>query len=497
MTEKTTTTRPPVIAVMGHIDHGKSTLLDYIRKTNVAAGEAGGITQHLSAYEIHHKSDEADTRMTFLDTPGHEAFVSMRKRGAGVADIGILVVAADDGVQEQTIETIRTIKDQDIPYIVAINKVDLPGADTEKVIQQLIEHEVYVEGHGGDISYVEISAEVGTNIDDLLDLIALNAEILELTMNTVEPASGVVIESSVDAQRGTQATLLLTNGSLESGMHVHAAGCISPVRIFEDFKSESIKEATPSSPVRVVGFNNQPPVGSPFESFEKKSNARDAAKTWNESGDVATSGRNESTNFTIPILIKTDVSGTATAIAHEIEKLDSERAELDVVHTGVGDITEDNVRVAASNTQSGIIVGFNVKISPAAQKVAERLNVAIKTSSIIYDITEWLETAVVERTPTITTREVRGRAKIKKTFSSKREMQVIGGKVIEGEITNASDVSVIRNETEISQGKIIELQQQRVDTEKIEKGQEFGANVESNVTIAPGDIIECFELVEK
>jgi translation initiation factor IF-2 len=306
-----------------------------------------------------------------------------------------------------------------------------------------------------------------------------------------------VIESSVDAQRGTHAPLLLTNGSLESGMHVHAAGCISPVRIFEDFKSESIKEATPSSPVRVVGFNNQPPVGSPFESFEKKSNARDAAKTWNESGDVATSGRNESTNFTIPILIKTDVSGTATAIAHEIEKLDSERAELDVVHTGVGDITEDNVRVAASNTQSGIIVGFNVKISPAAQKVAERLNVAIKTSSIIYDITEWLETAVVERTPTITTREVRGRAKIKKTFSSKREMQVIGGKVIEGEITNASDVSVIRNETEISQGKIIELQQQRVDTEKIEKGQEFGANVESNVTIAPGDIIECFELVEK
>ncbi|MEX2514994.1 MAG: translation initiation factor IF-2 [Candidatus Paceibacterota bacterium] len=497
MKEKTSTTRPPVIAVMGHIDHGKSTLLDYIRKTNVAADEAGGITQHLSAYEIHHQSDEADTRMTFLDTPGHEAFVSMRKRGAGVADIGILVVAADDGVQEQTVETIRTIKEQDIPYIVAINKIDLPGADTDKVIQQLIEHEVYVEGHGGDISYMEISAENGTNIDELLDLIALNAEILDLSMNKNEPASGIVIESSIDSQRGTQATLLLTNGTLKSGMHIHAAGCLSPVRIFENFLGEPIKEAIPSSPVRIVGFDNQPPVGSPFESFRKKKDARDAAETWNKGSEVAPSTRSDSKDFTIPILIKTDVTGTATAIVHEIEKLDSERASLDIVHTGVGDITEDDVRIAASNTQSGIIVGFNVKSSPAAQKVAERLNVAIKTASVIYDLTEWLQEAVVERTPTITTREIRGRAKILKNFSSKRDMQVVGGKVIDGAITQEAELSIIRNETEIAEGRIVELQQQRADTDKVEAGQEFGANIQSHVQIAPGDIIECFELVEK
>jgi translation initiation factor IF-2 len=497
MSEKKTTTRPPVITVMGHIDHGKSTLLDYIRKSNVAAGEAGGITQHLSAYEIHHKSDEAETRMTFLDTPGHEAFVSMRKRGAGVADIGILVVAADDGVQEQTIETIKTIKEQEIPYIVAINKIDLPGADTDAVIQQLIEHEVYVEGHGGDISYMEISAEKGTNIDDLLDLISLNAEILELEMNTEEPASGIVIESSVDSQRGTQATLLLTDGTLKSGMHVHASGCVSPVRIFENFLGESIKEATPSSPVRIVGFNQQPPVGSPFESFDKKGASRDAAKIWSEGVNVSPVAREQKTDFTIPILVKTDVSGTATAITHEISKLDSERASLDIVHTGVGNITEDDVRIAASNTQSGIIVGFNVTPSPAAQKVAKRLNVAIKTASVIYDITEWLEKAVVERTPTITNREVRGRAKILKTFSSKRNMQVVGGKVTDGSIRNKADISIIRNETEIAEGSIVELQQQRADTEKIDKGQEFGANIESGVQIAPGDVIECFELVEK
>lgn len=497
MTDKTTTTRPPIIAVMGHIDHGKSTLLDYVRKSNVTAGEAGGITQHLSAYEIHHESDEGDTRMTFLDTPGHEAFISMRRRGATVADIGILVVAADDGVQEQTVETIKAIKEHDIPFLVAINKIDTPDADSDKVIQELAEEGVYVEGFGGDVSYVEISATEGTNIEELLDLIALNAQLLELEMDTSNPAEGIVIESSVDPKRGTQATLLLTDGKLESGMNVHAAGCVAPVRIFEDFQGNTIQEAVPSSPVRVVGFNNQPVVGSYFESFDKKSTARDAADDWEDNQKSRESQRADAGNFTIPIVIKTDVSGTATAISHEIEKLHSDRAGLDVVHTGVGDITEDDIRVAASNEQSGIVVGFNVGISTAAKKVANRRNVATKTAPVIYDIVEWLKEAVKERTPTITTREVHGRAKILKTFSSKRDMQVVGGKVIDGAITDTAGLTIIRNETEISEGSIVELQQQRSDTEKIQKGQEFGANIRSRVEIAPGDIIESFELVEK
>jgi translation initiation factor IF-2 len=495
--ESTTTTRPPIIAVMGHIDHGKSTLLDHIRKTNVAAGEAGGITQHLSAYEIHHKSDEADTNMTFLDTPGHEAFISMRRRGATVADIGILVVAADDGVKEQTIETIKAIKERDIPFIVAINKMDAPDANSDKVIQQLAEAGVYVEGYGGDVSYVEISATEGTNIEELLDLIALNAQLLDLEMDTDKPAEGVVIESSIDPKRGTEATLIIMDGKLKSGMHVHASGCVSPVRIFEDFKGMTIKEAVASSPVRVVGFNEQPAVGSAFESFSKKAVAREAANEWAEAQDKDKKQRVSADIFSIPIIIKTDVSGTSTAIAHELKKLHSDRASLDVVHTGVGDITEDDVRTVASDNLSGIVIGFNVKASEAAEKVAARHNVAIKTAPVIYDITEWLEKAITERTPTITTREIRGRAKILKTFSSKQDMQVVGGKVLEGAIYGKASLTIVRNETEIAEGEIVELQQQRVDTDKVESGQEFGANIRSRVDIAPGDVVESFELIEK
>lgn len=497
MSENATTTRPPIIAVMGHIDHGKSTLLDYIRSANVTAGEAGGITQHISAYEIHHTSDEADTRMTFLDTPGHEAFISMRRRGATVADIGILVVAADDGVQEQTIETIKAIKERDIPFIVAINKIDVPEANTDKVIQELGEAGIYVEGYGGDVSYVEISATKGTNIEELLDLIALNAQLLDLTMNKDKPAEGVVIESSVDPKRGTEAALIITDGTLKTGMHVHAAGCLSPVRIFEDFLGKGIKEAIPSSPVRVVGFDEQPAVGSKFQSFDTKNEAREAATKWLEQQEVKASDRfSEGDVFSIPIVIKTDVSGTATAIAHEMKKLESARAAMDVVHTGVGDITEDDIRMVASDNISGIIVGFNVKTTAAAEKAAARHNVTIKTSPIIYDITEWLKEAIAERTPTITTREVCGRAKILKTFSSKRDMQVVGGKVIEGVILDRAGLTIVRNDTEIAEGEIVELQQQRVDTDKIEAGQEFGANIRSRIDIAPGDIIESFELIE-
>ncbi|MEX2369198.1 MAG: translation initiation factor IF-2 [Candidatus Paceibacterota bacterium] len=497
MSKDTATTRPPIIAVMGHIDHGKSTLLDHIRKTNVAAGEAGGITQHLSAYEIHHKNAEADTRMTFLDTPGHEAFISMRRRGATVADIGILVVAADDSVQEQTIETIKAIKETDIPFIVAINKIDVPEANTDKVIQELAEAGVYVEGYGGDISYVEISATEGTNIDELLDLIALNAELLELKMDTSKPAEGVVIESSVDPKRGTEATLIIMNGTLKSGMHIHAAGCVSPVRIFEDFKGKTIKEATASSPVRVIGFNSQPAVGSKFESFKKKTAAKDAADEWIQEQEAEETKRVDSGTFSIPIVIKTDVSGTATAIAHEMAKLHSDRAALDIIYTGVGDITEDDVRLVTSEDHSGIVIGFNVKPSSAAEKTATRHNVTLKTAPVIYDIVEWLKEAVIARTPTITTREVSGRAKILKTFSSKRDTQVVGGKVIEGTLVGNAGLTIIRNETEIAEGEIVELQQQRVDTSKVESGQEFGANIRSRVDIAPGDIIESFELVEK
>ncbi len=498
MSKENSTTRPPVIAVMGHIDHGKSTLLDYIRKSNTAASEAGGITQHLSAYEITHEGEEGSTKMTFLDTPGHEAFIAMRERGATVADIGVLVVAADDGVQEQTKETIKEIKEQEIPFIVAINKIDKPEADVDAVIQELAESEVYVEGFGGDISYVEISAKTGENIEELLDLLTLTAKLNELTTDPQTNASGTVIESSVDAQRGTQATLVITDGSLETGMYVHAEGCIAPVRIFENFKGKSIEKAQASTPVLVVGFDEQPKVGAKFESLKDKKAAREAAEQYKKSKERSGSqgARQSYDAFTIPVVVKTDVSGTVDAITHELKKLHSDRAALDIVHTGVGDITEDDIRAVASNDVSSIVVGFNVSVSQAAKQTAKRRDVAVKTGSVIYELVEWLKEAVEERTPTITTRVVRGRAKVLKTFSSKKDMQVIGGKVFDGTITSSAGVSVIRNETKIADGEIVELQQQRAATDKVESGHEFGANIESRVTIAPGDVIESFEMVE-
>lgn len=497
MSTSSSTTRPPIISVMGHIDHGKSTLLDTIREASTAEREVGGITQHISAYEISHDGENGETRMTFLDTPGHEAFIAMRERGVYVADIGILVVAADEGVEAQTEETISAIKDRDIPFIVAINKTDKPGADVDAVIQELAEAEVYVEGYGGDVSYQEVSAKTGDGIDKLLDLIALNAELLELTMNPDQAGSGVVIESSVDPQRGVQATLVVTDGSIEQGDFIQADGCVGPIRILENFHGKSIDTARASAPVRVVGFDSEPAIGSSFDTFSERKKAESSAEEHADPQNLPNKRTSQNDEFTIPILVKADVAGTIDAVVHELDKLNNEKVTLDIVHTGTGDITEDDIRIVANKDQSAITVGFNISATQAAQSVAKRRGVAIKTAPIIYELIEWLEPAVQERTPTITTKEVQGRARILKNFSSKRDMQVVGGEVIAGTIINDAGITIYRNETEIADGEMIELQQQRAETDKVQKGQEFGANIRSDIDIAPGDVIESFEMIEK
>lgn len=493
------TTRPPIISVMGHIDHGKSTLLDTIREANTAEHEAGGITQHLAAYEIEYNGDEGKTKITFLDTPGHEAFISLRQQGATVADIAILVVAADEGVEEQTKETITAIKGQGIPFVVAFNKMDKSEADSDMVKQELAEQEVYVEGFGGDIPYKEISAKTGAGIGGLLDLIVVQAQLLELTFNPDQPAEGTVLESAVDAQRGIEATLVIQDGSIETGMHVHADGRVSPVRILENFRGERIESATASAPVGVVGFDEKPAAGSQFTAFTDKSAAHEAAEDFSKDKQ---SDFDQPTDipddvFTIPVIVKADVAGTIDAVVHEIKKLHSERAVLQIVNTGVGDITEDDIRAVAADDRSGIALGFNVSATTPAQNVADRRNVDIKTAPVIYKLVEWLKPAVKKRTPTITTREVRGRARILKNFSSKKDMQVVGGEVFEGKIMSSAGVTIYRNETEIAEGEIIELQQQRAETNEVAKGNEFGANIRSRIDIAPGDVIEAYEMVEK
>ena len=275
--------RPPIVAVMGHIDHGKSTLLDYIRKTNVVEGETGGITQRISAYEVIHKDENGiDKKITFLDTPGHEAFSGMRERGAEIADIAILVVSAEDGVKPQTIEAWKTIEENKIPYIVAINKIDKPGANVEKTKQELAENEIYLENYGGKVPFAEISAKVGTGIDSLLSLILILTEMEELKGENSENASGFVIEVNMDGRRGILATLIIKNGSIKKGMTVVVEDTMCSTRIIENFKGEMINEATFSSPVRIVGFDKMPRVGAPFSSFQKKGDAEKYIENWKE-----------------------------------------------------------------------------------------------------------------------------------------------------------------------------------------------------------------------
>lgn len=487
--------RPPVIVVMGHIDHGKSTLLDYIRKSNSVEGEAGGITQHISAYEVAHTDKVGALRkITFLDTPGHEAFQKMRDHGAEVADIAILIVSAEDGVKTQTLEALESIKRADIPFIVAINKIDKPNANPERTKQELSEHGVYLEGLGGDIPFILISAKQGEGIPDLLEMMLLVADLAELTGDPKRPAEGVVIETDRNPKKGISATLIIKDGTLRQGDFVLSGADYSPVRIFEDFLGKSIKEATFSSPVRVVGWNDLPSVGTPFTTVETKKDAERAATEIrnakkNESA-VAISVGDAADTLVIPLILKADVSGTLDAIEHEIRKLQSEGIELRIVHRGVGSISENDVKVALGSIDT-LVVGFSTNIDENARDFAERNNIEIKTFDIIYKLSEWLSEIIEKRRPKKRVEEVAGRTKVLKTFSHTKNKQVLGGRLEEGTLAVDSAVRIMRSDTEIGRGTILNLQQNRADMKKIEQG-EFGAEVRAGIAIAPGDYLETF-----
>lgn len=486
------TARPPVVVIMGHIDHGKSTLLDYIRKSNTVAGEAGGITQHLSAYMVEHTTKEsAAEKITFLDTPGHEAFQQMRLRGADVADIAILIVSAEDGVKPQTLEALKSILQADIPYIVAINKIDKPGADVQRTKNSLIENEIYIEGMGGDIPWVAISAKSGEGVDELLDIVLLTAQLAELTGDTSAPAEGVVIEGHLDKKRGTTATLIIKNGTLSSGSFVVSGSAYAPVRIMEDFTGKQIKEATLSEPVGIVGWNEAPKVGGTFATVPSKKEAEKSAveaRTEKETKELS-----ESELPIIPLLIKADVLGTIDAIKHELNKFESDRVEVRIIGASVGDITAGDVQ-DVSATENAIIVGFNVKVDRGATDLAERLGVEIDTFDIIYELSEWLNTALKNRTPKQEEENVTGRAKILKHFSSQKNAHVLGGRVEEGSLKMKQEVKILRRDIEIGRGRITNLQQAKSNVSEVSTD-EFGMQIESKAEIAPGDYIEAFDIV--
>ena len=498
-TKKTLIRRPPVIAIMGHIDHGKSTLLDYIRKTNIVADEAGGITQHLSAYEVlHTTSDGIESKITFLDTPGHEAFSAIRTRGVNVADIAILVVSAEDGVKPQTIEALKCIEKENIPYIVAINKIDKPTANIEKTKQNLAENGISLEGWGGTIPSVPISAKTGLGIPDLLDMMILVADLEELEGDPEKTAEGSIIENNMDAKKGLSATLLIKDGTLEKGSYVISGDAFSPVRIMENFLGEEITEATFSSPVRIIGWNKLPKVGSFFSVVATKREAESQSAEYSHSHSEVQQNPlpTDTTKKIVPIIIRTDSAGSADAVIQEIAnmKLD-ERMATHVLYAHIGAVSEADIKTASGNPDT-IILAFHAKIDTKALHLADRLNVEIKSFDIIYSLTEWLKNVITERIPLSMVDEITGTTKILKVFGATKGNQVLGGKLTLGKLQSNTTIKILRADVEIGQGTIKELQQQKSKVREVSEG-EFGMMIESNIEIKAGDVIAGFSSVKK
>jgi len=492
------TERPPVVVIMGHIDHGKSTLLDYIRKSNIVEEEAGGITQHLSAYEVEYPNENKDIKkITFLDTPGHEAFSKMRERGTGVADLAVLVVSAEDSVKAQTLEAWNTIQEAKIPYIIAINKIDKPGANIEKTKNDLTEKGIYLEGFGGDVPFVEISAKTGQGINLLLGMILLVSELGEFKGDLSIPAVGEIIESNLDKNRGISATLVIKNGTLKRGMFVIAGNAIASTRIMENFLGKTIDSVAFSSPVRIVGFDQVPPAGSGFISFENKKEAEQYILNNKTNPEIQKSGLSENTDaMMVPLILKTDALGTNEALEKEILKLNTPEVGFNIISKGIGYIGESDIKTASGSTES-IIIGFNVKVERNAMDVNEKEKVNIQTFDIIYKAIDWLKEELEKQRPRKEVLDVTGKAKIIKIFSKTKERQVVGGKVVEGTLSLDNVVRILRREFELGKAKLVELQQSKIKTKTINEGLEFGMQIESKVDLAPGDIIEAYKITYK
>lgn len=486
--------RPPVVVVMGHIDHGKSTLLDAIRSTDTVAKEAGGITQHIAAYEVVHTSKEGHTsRLTFLDTPGHEAFNQMRCHGAEIADLAILVVSAEDGVMPQTKEALESIQAAGIPYIVAINKTDLPSANVERTKHSLLEHEIYLEGMGGDVPFVPISAKTGAGIDELLDVVMLAADLAELRAELDAPARGVVVESHLDPKRGHTATLIVKDGTLAGGCAVVSDDTYAPVRIMEDFTGANITKAQPSAPVALVGFNKAPEAGASFFTMKNKKEAEKFIATQqNPQPEPQPQTRREQIP-TVPVLLKADTRGSLAAIQHEIEKRQSDRLRVRIIGENVGPITTADVQTL-SGTSEAIILGFNVTAERAATELAARNGIAIAQFSIIYELADWLDHTLQERTPVREEAVTTGSASLLKVFSTQKNLAVVGARVNDGALTVQEHVRISRRGELLGKGVIKNLQQQKSDVQTITEG-EFGMQLETKVELAPGDELTAFKMV--
>lgn len=493
--------RPPVITVMGHVDHGKTSLLDAIRKTNVTSREAGGITQHIGAYKVNYQGKQ----IVFLDTPGHEAFTAMRARGAQVTDVAILVVAADDGVMPQTIEAINHAKAAKVPIIVAINKIDRPGANPDHVKQQLAEHELIPEDWGGDTIMVPVSAHQKTGISDLLEMILLVAEMQELKANPNLPAHGTIIEAQLDKGRGPVATVLVQRGTLHIGDTIIAGTSYGKVRAMINDRGEKVKKALPSTPVEVLGLNDVPAAGDILDSTDEKTargvaEKRIAKKKEEEiklnskvSLDDLFQRIKEGEIKELNIVVKADVQGTIEALKASLEKIKNDEVKVAVVHAGVGAITESDVMLASA--ANALIIGFNVRPDANARKAAETEKVDVRTYRVIYDALNDVEAAIKGMLAPKFKEVIQGRVEIRQLITISK-LKIAGCYVVEGKVTNSSKVRVVRDGIVVHEGVIESLRRFKDDVKEVAQGFECGITLEKFSDLKEGDIFEVYDMEE-
>ena len=481
--------RPPVVVILGHVDHGKSSILEAIKDLKITEKESGGITQHIGAYEIEHPSTSSGQakKITFIDTPGHEAFSAMRSRGAKVADIAVLVVAANEGVKSQTKEAISHIKISKLPFVVALNKIDDPKADPEKTKRELVKEHVLVESLGGKVPSVEISAKTKQNIEELLALILLLAEMEDLKGNIHKKAEVVVIEAYVDSKRGPTATLLLRDGVLEKGDILGTPSTFGKMKILEDSQRNQIEKAFPSMPVVALGFEKVPRIGEKFEIFPDL----ETAKTKIKEGVGKTAERQifvgEPKKKVLNLILKTDVLGSLEVITELFQKLPQEKIGLRVLKEEVGDILETDVKLAKPARAK--IIGFRVKTSPIVKTIAEKEGVRILNYGIIYDLAQGVRELMEKTLEPETERKELGKIKTLLIFRKEKNRQIIGGKVMEGKVKKGALVEILRNEEMIGRGKLINLQREKKDVEECNVRDECGILYEGSEPIAEGDIL--------
>lgn len=497
--------RSPVVTVMGHVDHGKTSLLDALRHANVVSGEAGGITQHIGAYQV--TSPESGKKITFIDTPGHAAFTAMRARGAKVTDIVILVVAADDGVMPQTIEAINHAKAAKVPMIVAINKIDKPDARAERVRTELLQHEVQVESFGGEVVDVEVSAKNKTNLDKLLEMIALQAELLDLKTNSERPAEGTVIEAKLDRGRGPVATVLVQRGTLKVGDIIVAGAEMGRVRALISDQGENLDEAGPSVPVEVLGFNGPPEAGDRLAVVENEARARQVTsyrahqKRENAAASISgmrgsleqmmsqlkTAGRKE-----FPLIVKADVQGSLEAILGSLEKLGTDEVAARILHAGVGGISESDVTLAEGFNAA--IIGFSVRANKEAAAAAKRNGIEIRYYNIIYDLVDDIKKAMSGLLAPTLRETMLGNAQILEVFNISKVGKVAGCRVTDGTVERGANVRLIRDNVVVHEGKLSTLKRFKDEVKEVQSGQECGMAFENYGDMRPGDVIECYRV---